>query len=486
MKFSTKTIAPTVLLIISLTLIILLWLTTGYNGETDSISHYQYARYAFIHPELFLNHWGKPLFTILAAPLAQFGYKGAIVFNLICGLTSAWFAYLIAKQLKFRHAWVVIVFTIFTPGYIFQMYTSLTEILFSTILIGSICLFTRRKFLWAALVISFIPFVRTEGMMYLIIFIVPLIWLKQYKTLPFLFTGFILFSIAGWSYYHDLLWFFTKMPYNSGGSKLYGSGSFWYYFMQLKYSLDYPLSIMVITGVLAILHNLKRSFTYLKEIRYVTLYFLIIPSVVLYILAQSFLWMEGMMGVLSSPRFIACVLPLVAIIALYGFEFLMQKVKDNKIIYLMLGTFIIFLVAYKPFTYGRLPMSTGINFAVMKETTDWLKTSQYATSRAVYSDPMFSFYMDADPFDEKKYNRYFSFVNIDPATTLKPGELLIWDAQFTGFEGSLPFNSVMQNKNLRLLKVFVPIKRFTIIGGENYTIAVFIKAQKDREGAVYK
>ena len=119
----------------------------------------------------------------------------------------------------YRHAWAAIVFTIFTPVYLFIMYTSLTEILFSTILIASIYLFINKRFIWSAIAISLIPFARTEGMMFIILFIFPLIWMKQYKALPFLFTGFIIFSIAGWPMYHDLFWFFTKMPYSSSGSK---------------------------------------------------------------------------------------------------------------------------------------------------------------------------------------------------------------------------------------------------------------------------
>jgi Gpi18-like mannosyltransferase len=247
MKFSNKYIAPVVLLISAIVLIVLQWFSTGISGETDSVTHYQMARYAFKHPEYFLNHWGKPLFTILSSPLAQFGYTGAVAFNLICGLLSAWFAYLIAKRMDYRHAWVAIIFTLFTPLYLFIMFSSLTEILFSLVLISAIYLFISKRFIRAAIVISFIPFARTEGMMFIILFVPAFIWMKQYKSLPFLFTGFIVFSIVGWPFYHDLFWFFTQMPYGSSGSELYGSGSFWYYFRRLDGILYYPLLILSIT-----------------------------------------------------------------------------------------------------------------------------------------------------------------------------------------------------------------------------------------------
>lgn len=486
MKFENKVIAPVVLLITGIVLVILQLLSTGFNGETDSITHYQIARYAFKYPDLFLNHWGKPLFTILSAPLAQFGYNGAIFFNLLCGLLSAWFAYLIAKRLGFRHAWVAIIFTVFTPVYLFIMYTSLTEILFSLVLIAAVYLFVSKRFIGSAIVISLIPFVRTEGMMYIVLFIPVLIWMKQYKSLPFLLTGFILFSIAGWPVHHDLLWFFTKMPYSSTGSELYGSGSFWFYFRKMDHILNYPLIIMSVTGLIYSILNLKTDRESLSDIKNVTLYFLIIPAVFGFILAQSFLWWQGMMGVLSSTRFIACVLPLAAIISLAGFEWVMEKAKIRRWLYFVMGAFIISLVVYKPFTYNRVPMKTGMNFAVMEQLTNWLKDSQYSERRAFYNDPMYPFYMDKDPFDQNACFKMYSYENINPANLMKSGELLIWDAQFAGFEGKLPFDSLMKNNNLRLLNIFTPRDSFTIIGGEKYKLAVFTKAPRDTTKAVYK
>ncbi len=485
MKFTNKTLAPFVLLLLALVLIIVQWLSTGVNGDTDSVTHFQIARYAFTYPAFFLNHWGKPLFTILSAPLAQFGYTGAIAFNLICGLLSAWFAYLICKRLEYRHAWAALVFTIFTPGYLLIMYSSLTEILFSLVLITSIYLFSSKRFIWSAILISLIPFARTEGVMYIALFIPALLWMKQYKALPFLLSGFAVFSIAGWPVYHDLLWFFTKMPYTVSSSALYGKGSFWYYFGMMDRLINYPLLILGITGLVGILLRLRSEIKNLRDIKTATLYILVIPAFFGFILAQSYLWWKGL-GVLASDRFMACVLPLSAIMALAGFDRIMEKAKSSKVLYYVLGVFIIAIVAYKPFSDKRLPMKTGINFVVMEQLADWLKTTPYSGRMAYYSDPMFPFYMDINPFDTQRCFKIYSYEHTDPASILKPGELLIWDAQFAGFEGHLPFDSLMKNNKLRLLNVFTPVESFTIIGGAKYKLAVFMKADRDTTRSVYK
>lgn len=486
MEVTNKKVAPYLLLITGVALAIIQLLSTGVNGETDSITHYQIARYAFKYPQLFFDHWGKPLFTLLSAPFAQLGYIGSVVFNLLCGLWSSWFAYLIAKRLGYRNAWAAIIFTVFTPVYLFIMYTSLTEILFSLILISSIYFFLSKQYLGASLLISFIPFARTEGLMFVILFIPALAWMKQYKALPLLFTGFFVYSIFGWAIHHDFLWFFTKMPYGSGGSELYGSGSFWFYFGKMNYILNYPLLIIETIGLVMILLGVRTELKNLNDVRQVTLYLLIIPAFLGFILVQSFLWWQGLMGVLASTRFMACILPLGAILALRGYNWLLSKMQSHKAVNKIAAAIMISGIIIVPFTYRVVPMKTGKNFAVMENLASWLKKSPYANHRAFYSDPMFPFYMNIDPYDKTKCFSAYTHENTNPAKMMKARELLIWDAQFSGFEGKLKYDSLIKNNDLRLLNVFIPKESFTIIGGEKYKIAVFMKAPRDTTRVVPK
>ena len=59
----------------------------------------------------------------------------------------------------------------------------------------------------------------------------------------------------------------------------------------------------------------------------------------------------------------------------------MEKAKSNRVVYISIGTFIILLVVYKPFTYNKLPMKTGLNFAVMEKLTSWLKETPFKKNR---------------------------------------------------------------------------------------------------------
>ena len=57
----------------------------GTGDEGDSVFHFLYSKHAFEHPENFLNHWAKPVFVLITAPVAQFGFIAMKIFNIFLG-----------------------------------------------------------------------------------------------------------------------------------------------------------------------------------------------------------------------------------------------------------------------------------------------------------------------------------------------------------------------------------------------------------------
>ena len=87
----------------------LLWFQAeGPAGGQDSWNHFLYARWAPFHPELLLDQWGKPVFTLLALPFAPFGIKGLYALNLLATLATAWLGYLTCRRLGLRNPWMFI------------------------------------------------------------------------------------------------------------------------------------------------------------------------------------------------------------------------------------------------------------------------------------------------------------------------------------------------------------------------------------------
>jgi hypothetical protein len=87
--------------------------------------------------------------------------------------------------------------------------------------------------------------------------------------------------------------------------------------------------------------------------------------------------------------------------------------------------------------------------------------------------------MDSDPFNKELNYRVYSFGEVDPPSWLEDGELLIWDTHFAGYEGHLPFDTIMKDPEMRLINIFTPLESFTVIGGQKYKVAIFMKAPRD-------
>jgi hypothetical protein len=463
-----------ILAVLFIYLFVISYISKGLYGDTDSIAHYQLARFAFKYPYHFVHHWGKPLYTTLSAPFAQFGYQGAMTFNILCGILTAWLLYLIARELNTGNEWLVIPFSLFAPVYMVNMMTGLTEILFGLVLVAAIYLFLKDRCIAASVVISFIPYARTEGIMFLVIFLIAFILVKKFRAIPFLLTGFLIFSIAGYPFYKDFFWFFSALPYNEKGSQLYGSGGFWYYLERFPQIMGYPLIFLsgggMIYMIFRLFHERKPEITR----PWLTEYYFLIGSFIAYLFVHSFLWWRGMMGVLGSVRFMVCIMPLGGFLALNGFNFVLSYLGRKRWIKGLLISVTLALILWMPYHIFTIPAPLNWQDKVMKETADAVRKLGHENRRVIFFDPKFGFYLGDDPYDHFRLSFFFPDEK-KPDFGLADSSLFIWDAQFAEIHKKLPLESMLRNTNLKLLDGFIPEEDFRFAWRENYMSLIFEK-----------
>jgi len=464
-----------IILFVSFAYILTLFLISpGLYGDADSISHYHLARYAFKYPFHFVDHWGKPLYTTLSAPFAQLGYQGAVLFNILCGLLTAWLIYRIAKKLELQDSLLVIPFSLFTPIYLVTMMTGLTEILFGLVLVASIYFYLYERTVISSVIISFIPYARTEGILFLFIFLLAFLLVRKYKAIPFLFTGFIVFSLAGYWHYKDFLWFFTAVPYIKEGPDIYGSGSFFYYFRVFDQIMGWPLIIPAFLGLIVLsvklLREKKPFFTFPR----ITIYWLVAGSFLAFILAHSFLWWQGMFGVLSSKRFMACVMPLGGLIALVGVNLIFRFLDKRSWLKAPMVVIILVLVLWMPYYYKQVPSSLAGPHLVMKETAEALKKQNTAGNKIIGFDPKLPFYLNTDPYGHDRFSYRLSD-DVKPELYQPDGTFLVWDPHFGGLEKQLTLEEILNNPHFRLVDGFVPDKDYLFHNKINYMSLIFQK-----------
>lgn len=438
-------------------------------GGADDIVHYRFARYSFKHPELLLDHWAKPVFTLLASPFAQPGYWGVKLFNLITGAFTAFILFRIAGLLKIRRAWLIVLLLFFTPVYTTMLMSGMTEILFSAVLVLSAYLFLRKEFVWSAVIISLLPLVRTEGIVIWPFFTLGYLFHRQWKAVPFIFSASLIYSIIGGFYFKDFFWLITKVPY-TGTYDIYGHGELLHFVKSNKSIFGNILTILFAAGCISFLAGnpekpLKRP---LYRISKDEITVILMPLLVYYA-AHSYVWWKGINSY-GLIRVMAGVAPLFVIYSLRG----INLVLDNLSLRLLRNASLVILLAMivlTPFLVYEIPHKLSDKDQVVQEAATWYRSSPYNNQKYYIWESYFYFFLDTDPYDSTKMADGIPDRN-HPENHVKPGEIVIWDAHFSAVDGRFPLSAILDNPYYKLIKVFRPAEPF-LSGGGTYQICFF-------------
>lgn len=476
-RFFRKYMVAGILLILVAGYGILALLSEGTIGGADDITHYRYSRYAFQNPYFFLHHWGKPFFTALSAPFAQLGINGIRIFNVLAGTAAAYLTYRTARMLKFRDPLLAIFLVISSPLYTVLMLSGMTEILFSLVLILSIFLFLKQRYIWCALLLSFLPFVRTEGAVILPLFAVALAWQRQWRAVPFLFSGFIFYSIVGSFHFKDLLWVIHEMPYKGSARDIYGSGSLFHYAGAAGYVFGIPLTVMLLAGLIAWMADPWLSRERPRKDWILEMLVVYLPFM-LYFAAHSYVWWKGLGNSVGLIRVMAAVIPSAALLGLLAWSRLMERIpvgdRWKRVAAVILGLYLITV----PYRSYQIPVPLGGTQKLVKEASNWLKESDYFEHRIYYYDPFFCHFLGLSPYDEDRV-RGFVYNSDEPEYNIREGEIVIWDAHFSPNEGKLPLERLMDNPGFKLVHLVRPRQSFKVLGGYDYEICIFQRIMED-------
>ena len=442
-------------------------------GGADNYAHFNISRWAFRYPHLFLDHWGKPVFTILTAPFAQCGLLGVRIFNIVCGLLTAWFSYQLAIHLKWRYAWFAIVPVVLTPIYFVMMFSGMTEVSFSLFLILSIFLFFKEKYLWSAILISFAFLVRNEGVAILLLFFIGFLIKKQYKYVPFLFVGFILFSFIGWVYhFKDFWWLIKELPYATDVPTVYGSGEWYHFLVKMPRYFGYITPMFLFAGSIILFGEWIKAKMKLHSDAFI-LFLLVLGSFWGYFSGHSYLWWktETSAGLL---RVMAGVSPLVGILAVFTINTLARIVQKEVFVKASVVVIAVLMMGTSASYYKRA-IKHDLTAEILDRVSEWLEKPENIRHKFVIHNPYFAFSTGVDAWDSDVVQYGFSN-NSNPGQGLPDSTLFVWDAHFSANEGRLPLDKIMQDPDFEIVTYFEPLIPFKVLGGNDYKVFVFRKA----------
>lgn len=419
----------------------------GLGAEADSYSHFLIARFAPQHPFLYFDHWGKPVFTLLASPFAQFGLIGIKIFNQICHLSAIWLSFLYLKQRQFAFAqWIIPIYYCIPLAFI-TTFGGFTEPLFALALIAAIYLISKNHWIVAAILVSFFPLIRSEGLILLPVFFLLFIWERKLILTPLFLCGNLIYSLMGAVFFDkSFLWIFNEIPYASIESP-YGKGNWLHFPEQLYYILGLPLLILFLVGIIRALINF-RSLSRSELI-------LIYGGFFAFFLFHQISWKFGLFNSMGLKRVFAAIFPLLAIICFHGLLFI-DRIIERQSIKKVINPLLVLIIAL--FLFSKNPSAIDWNSEMnlssrqemaMKVGT-YIKSHGLKYRRLLFNHKLIGHQLKIDPFDPEEFKE----LSVESLNDLKKNDLVIWDNWHSVIDRKIDLKLLENDPTLSQLKIF--------------------------------
>lgn len=423
----------------------------GTADSGDSVTHYLFARYAPDHPVLYFDHWAKPLFVLLASPFAQWGFVGMKVFNCLISLLVIFISYKTALELKMRNPILVAVILMFSPLNYILTFSGLTEPLFALFTILGIYLCTRKKYLLACFIISFLPYIRSEGLILAGVFALFFLYKRKWLHLPSLLSGSVIYGIAGYFVHGNLLWVFTKIPY-AKLSSAYGHGNLFHFVEELINVTGIPIYLLFWMGFIGLIILLSRKKFNPEQ------HILLFAGFCCFFIAHSLFWYLGIFNSMGLKRVLIGILPIIALISLQGFNFIsedllaLKPVLKKAVQVGLVGYILVFPFTPNPSAIQwEKDMMLNADQKLSIKTFEFLSREKKIKGPVLYNYHYFSILLNIDYFD----SRFHKPISLEAIAEMHSGDILIWDNLYAAFESGIKkqdLDSLPQLSNLCIYK----------------------------------
>ena len=396
--------------------------------QHDGGIHYLFARWAWVHHELFVDVWSRPLFTLLYAGPALLGFRAARAVTVLVCLATAWQTYRLAEQLKLRRAPLAIALLFLQPSFFLFCADTMTEPLFALVFIIALRLHLAGRVLAGTFVASLFILARPEG---LFISLLWAVWVlrKNFGSLPSalrtphsafikllpLATGMFAWWLASWLITGDVLFIKHNWPANWPFSgTIYGAPGL----------LRYPARLPEIVGPLVLPAFLFGLYRLLKrrECSEVTAAFLTL--FIVHTVMRAF----GLMGSAGYPRYLICVAPATALITLAGWNALAERfahiTRDWRIAFV---TVLLATAAFANFLYADGAEWTR-DALLVEQTYAWWPQHQRPITRLIWSQPYMCMLLNGDPWQNEFFTQDAAR-NQQLIQAMPPGTLVFWDVK---------------------------------------------------------
>src|SRR5262249_53172019 len=131
--------------------------------QQDGGQHYLFARWAWVHHELFVGVWSRPLYTSVYAFPALIGYRAARALTVLISLAVSYQTWRLAEDLKMSRAPLAIALVWLHASFFLFCADNMTEPIFALVYVVALRLHHRGRLKTGMIVASLMILARPEG-----------------------------------------------------------------------------------------------------------------------------------------------------------------------------------------------------------------------------------------------------------------------------------------------------------------------------------
>jgi hypothetical protein len=356
--------------------------------EQDTDYHFLEARTAWSSPSLFVNVWGRPLYTTFYALPALLGFTAARFFAVGIGVAIGWQTWRLACELRLERAWLVIPLLLGQPVF-FELFPDLlTEPLFALVFVVALRWHLRGWTRPGMLAASLLPLARPEGVFLCLLWAV---WVLAKETTPtasqegtgyrqlirtvpstlILAAGVLLWWFAAICITGDPLFILHNWP-STWHQGVYGHGTFFSYSQRAPEFTGVLLAIPFVVGLWCKI----RARTWIP----------VTTSFLLVFFLHSLFRAYGLFGEAGYPRYMVSVAPAIAVLTLQGWNTIALRIeKWPRFASAALGSTVLSVSVVPNIRYLDSFPSARDPIAI-REMSDWLREHPEPYKRLVWSN----------------------------------------------------------------------------------------------------
>jgi hypothetical protein len=288
-------------------------------------------------------------------------------------------------------------------------------------------------------------------------------------------VGTFIFNSIGFAMTGLPMWIFQANPYIHTDITVYGSGTFYHFFMA-------AIPIFGFVFILLVMH----SFRLIKHIKILfksaswqlndqIWFWIILGSFWGYFLAHVVLWWFGMWASLGLLRvmFVICVpaaLLIIKEIELLENRYSSFKSQNFKAVFWIHILALPFIIRLFPLQEIEIFPPKGVEEKTVDEfITKFKEVEVWDTCKLYTGHPYILFKLEKDPFDTMKS------ANLWDWKKAKKGDLIVWDGHFGPNEHKVPLKAIDSDRSFKLLLNVEPEIEFYTLNNSKFCVRLYQK-----------